>query len=71
MQEADRQKLEFESKLIKLQTAFNDQLEEEKREIMRLYKNKKMKENREASFFSGGEEGKNIMSNLDETKKDE
>ena len=71
LQEADRQKLEFESKLIKLQTAFNDQLEEEKREIMRLYKNKKMKENREASFLSGGEEGNNIMPNLDETKKDE
>ena len=65
LEESDRQKLEFESKLIKLQTTFNDQLEEEKREIVRLYKNKKAKENRELSFVSG-EDAKNIVTHLDE-----
>ena len=64
LNEADEQKLEIEKKLIKLQAAFNDQLEEEKREIVRLYKNKKFKENRELSFASG-EEAKNIVSNIE------
>ena len=70
LQDAEKQKLEFESKLIKLQTAFNDQLEEEKREITRLYKNKKLKENREASFMSEGEEANNILTNLEDGKKE-
>ena len=65
LQESDHQKLEFESKLIKLQTAFNDQLEEEKKEIMRLYKNKKNKENREISFVSGDEDTNKILSGLE------
>ena len=65
LEESDKQKLEFENKLIKLQTAFNDQLEEEKREIMRLYKNKKTKESKEISFVSG-DDAKNIVANLDD-----
>ena len=69
LEESDRQKLEFESKLIKLQTTFNDQLEEEKREIVRLYKNKKAKENRELSFVSG-EDAKNIVSHIDEANEE-
>ena len=71
LQETDKQKLEFENKLIKLQTAFNDQLEEEKREIMRLYQNKKSKENREASFISGDEDTNNILSVFEEGKNEE
>ena len=38
---------------------------------MRLYRNKKSKENREASFLSNGEETNNIITNLEEGKKEE
>ena len=72
LQESDKQKLEFESKLIKLQAAFNNQLEEEKREITRLYQNRKSKGNRESNLALKEEEDtKNILSALDEGKNED
>lgn len=43
LNEADEQKLEIEKKLIKLQAAFNDQLEEEKEKLLDYIKIKNSK----------------------------
>ena len=37
LQETDNKKNECENKLIKLQSSFNEQLEEDKKEILKLY----------------------------------
>lgn len=49
-EKSDHKKLEYENKLIKLQSSFNDQLEEDKKEILRLYK--KSKKFKDKSFLS-------------------
>ena len=70
LKESDHQKNECENKLIRLQNSFNEQLEEDKKEILRLYKRKKeLKSNRENkennSFYSMGGSAKNIFNSTD------
>ena len=53
LKETDHRKNEFENKLIKLQSSFNEQLEEDKKEILKLYaKRKKEKKDMDSSFLT-------------------
>ena len=62
LKQADHQKNECENKLIKLQNTFNEQLEEDKKEYIRLYrKHKSVRKNMENSFFSIGGDLFNIQ----------
>ena len=70
LEESDHRKFEYENKLIRLQNTFNEQLELDRQEILRLYKSKKKWKNMESSFLSTGEPAFN-MNNLKEGKNDE
>ena len=66
---ADSKKNECENKLIRLQNSFNEQLEEDKKELYRLYRrHKSVKKNLESSFFSTGGEILNLNFNDNKEK---
>ena len=53
LKEADHKKNECENKLIKLQNSFNEQLEEDKKELLKLYaKSRRQKKDMDSSFYT-------------------
>ena len=70
LEDSDHRKFEYENKLIRLQNTFNEQLEIDRKEILRLYKSKKKWKNMETSFLSTGDNPFSL-NNLKEGKNDE
>ena len=69
LEESDNKKNEFERKLIKLQTTFNEQLEEEKKDFIGLY-NKRKRDMENNISFCNEEEDKEIVNSLVDRKSD-
>ena len=69
LEESDRKKDEFERKLIKLQSTFNEQLEEEKKDFIGLY-NKRKRDMENNISFGEEEEDKELINSLVDRKSE-
>ena len=70
IKDSDHRKNEYENKLIKLQTSFNEQLEEDKKEILKLYKSNRAKKKLALRYNRQGDNFGSYIFNNTDNKKD-